>query len=838
MSTQESDYSSESFSDIVLPSIAPPTSVGSLINEFLGDLSTTTNFNSISCFTQVNKDKIVQIYGDENDKLNVRTCGINEAFTPLPSKGDQPSIREGFCCVDISDITFDNSNIKSDSKSSSSSSRSSSRSKSLFAPPQKYTPSIAIFGGKSESNAISSELYTYSFSTNIWKKISLISAEIAPRIGHRAVALSKGDHNFIYVFGGTNGFYLEENLLLICLCGDFASCSVLECEGEDRPCGRCDHSMILVDNIYSSFQLKSNNPSSLPTKSGSNASQSPPAISIPSMSSFQALGSAIQSNTTNLRNGNNNTLNNKIISGPAWALIFGGKVSDERSDIDLNRKFNDKNTDKVLGDFWKLEIRSPFDVPKWTLITREGPPGRHSHASFCKDGQFFIAGGYDEKGTPLKDVWRYTFGFGWEEIAVFNNKSIINIFGSTEYGFVQINNLQNQNESTRENQKSNPIENLYVSPLNMDPALVLLSDEFDKLRKKQRMMWNSISEKMEEIASLESEIENGKMFIKNPESFLASTKSDHSQEEEEENDANFNFANSLSKVKKLEKQVGELRIQLFNDSKTNVAAKKATLENPQPLCPKLVDFTLELHQKVSLKTEKFLQRKRELESEVQLYTNQKKLLEGINTNGIKSSDASSKFSAQYIEKLRELEIFKEKTSKAEKKLEKMRKKQVLDDQYIMSLMDEVTKCEKKIAKTDKEITKWQANVERSRIELKMIDSILKVWQSGAQSKAKTKTKSKGKTSKDSTTGSESDNEKQVQKILKKNNALRAKIKEELKSFVDTKLNSFQSMIDSVNSILNVIGDSKQLADCKPAVLEHMPNLSRDLDVLLAPYVKA
>lgn len=153
-------------------------------------------------------------------------------------------------------------------------------------------------------------------------------------------------------------------------------------------------------------------------------------------------------------------------------------------------------------------------------------------------------------------------------------------------------------------------------------------------------------------------------------------------------------------------------------------------------------------------------------------------------------------------------------------------------------MDEVTKCEKKIAKTDKEITKWQANVERSRIELKMIDSILKVWQSGAQSKTKTKTKSKGKTSKDSTQGSESDNEKQVQKILKKNNALRAKIKEELKSFVDTKLNSFQSMIDSVNSILSVIGDSKQLADCKPAVLEHMPNLSRDLDVLLAPYVKA
>ena len=173
----------------------------------------------------------------------------------------------------------------------------------------------------------------------------------------------------------------------------------------------------------------------------------------------------------------------------------------------------------------------------------------------------------------------------------------------------------------------------------------------------------------------------------------------------------------------------------------------------------------------------------------------------------------------------------------------MRRKQVLDDQYIINLMYEVTKCENKISKTDKEIMKWEANVERSRIDLKMISSILKVWQSGTQSqeqKSKQKPKSKaksGKSQKDSNTGSEADSEKQIQKILKKNNILRVKIKDELKSFVDTKLTSFQSLNENVNSLLTTIGDSKQLSDCKPAVLEKIGKLSQALDVLLVPYSK-
>ena len=58
----------------------------------------------------------------------------------------------------------------------------------------------------------------------------------------------------------------------------------------------------------------------------------------------------------------------------------------------------------------------------------------------------------------------------------------------------------------------------------------------------------------------------------------------------------------------------------------------------------------------------------------------------------------------------------------------MRRKQVLDDQYIMNLIDEVSKWENKIAKTDKEILKWEAIVERSKIENKMVNSILKVCQ--------------------------------------------------------------------------------------------------------------
>lgn len=824
MSNQDSDSSSESFSDIVLPSIVTPTSVGSLINEFLIDLSPDSNFNLISYFTSIDKEKIAHIYAESNSKLNVRICGLNEFFVNLPSQGEQPSFREGFCCVEIPGFTIENH--KSESRSSSSSKSSSSRSKSsnsiLLLP--KYTPSIAIFGGKSDSSLMNSELYTYSFSTNVWKKITLISSELSSRVGHRAVALNKDEHTFIYVFGGSNGFYLEENLLLICLCGDFASCSIIECEGTDKPCGRCDHSMTLVTDFHSAFQLKTNNPAS-PQK-GPIYSQPPPVISIPSMSSFPEIASAVQSNPSSTAFENTTKSINMMNTGPAWALVFGGKISNECSDIDLNRKFNEKIQEKVLCDLWKLELRDPFDVPRWTLISREGPPGRHSHAAFYKEGQFFIAGGYNEKGLPLKDVWRYTFGFGWEEIAVFNNNSIINIFGSPKHGFVQI---KSQDEKQKENKDS--LEgNLFVSPLKMDPSLVLLSNEFDKLRKKQRMMWNSISEKMEEIDLLEIEIENGKRFIKNPEAFSKS-KSKSKSDKENENIIGPDFINNISKVKKLEEQIKGLRLQLFNDFKQNVSTKKDKIEYPKENYPKLADFTLELHQKIALKTEKFQKRKRELELEIQLYTNQKKILE--KTNSVDAKSQSSKELVEYTEKLRELETFKEKTINAEKKLDQMRRKQVLDDQYIMNLIDEVSKWENKIAKTDKEILKWEAIVERSKIENKMVNSILKVCQAGNQSSdqqqsSKSKSKSKSKTV---------DSEKIIQKVLKSNNSLRSKIKEELKSFIDEKNSSFQYLIHSIDSILSSIDDSKQLSECKSSIVEKTINFPYAIDVLEAPFSK-
>ncbi|KAH0790950.1 Kelch motif family protein [Histomonas meleagridis] len=62
----------------------------------------------------------------------------------------------------------------------------------------------------------------------------------------------------------------------------------------------------------------------------------------------------------------------------------------------------------VLNDLWELDLSS-HDItnPSWHFITTDGPPHRHSHQSFYRDGYFYIAGGFDEKGNKLNDIWRY-----------------------------------------------------------------------------------------------------------------------------------------------------------------------------------------------------------------------------------------------------------------------------------------------------------------------------------------------------------------------------------------------------------------------------------------------
>lgn len=687
----------------------------------------------ISSFLQLQNNTFCQVVCSNANKLCVRQSKLNESFSLLPNKGVSiPANREGFCCVEISSNqpTFNLMSISSNSESN--------------------TSSILVIGGRNSTKGSNLELFLYSLSNNDWKHIELIDSHIVPRSNHRAVAISKEDQAFIYVFGGMSGLKLDPNILYICLSGECASCSTIECEGSEFPCGRCDHSMILAPDreLSSPSQTRSSN----------------------FTSSFN------QDSNTNpfeLTESTNDDFEQPDF--PVRILVFGGIIPDQTA-----------KSGKVLGDLWKLEIRAPYDIPRWTLISQDGPPSRHSHSSFYRNGRFYIAGGYGADNQPYRDVWRYTFGFGWEQIAIFGKTIYYNLLGSTKYGFLAF-----CHETEKASSSPEPISledktniPLFVKPIEMAPELALLASDFQKLHQKQKNMYTSISSQKADIEQLEKEIELAQNLLNDP-------------TEVKNNPEMSEYFRNVSNLDKLNDDIAKLRNQVLIESKKLIKLQQESLVDPIHPPLRLNSLMEKLQLQSILKTDKFERRIQELKREQGLYSSQ------AETRSTKTSQSGKSIQScqEYLEQLRDLEAVDIKNREAIQRIERMKKKSVQNENLFGDLFQDISNYESLITQTSNSILDWETKVQNSSNKLNKIQAVVNIW---------------------TTKPNETTFKKQIELINTERKQFEDLVSNNLRSYMEVTQPIFQNLVSKLNEIYDYLCDEskdKEFDNCKSAIYE-------------------
>ena len=68
-----------------------------------------------------------------------------------------------------------------------------------------------------------------------------------------------------------------------------------------------------------------------------------------------------------------------------------------------------EDSGKLCGELWELTCLRGVS-PRWKLVSQTGPPPRYGHIAYMKNGDFYVAGGYDASGKPLNDIWMFEPG--------------------------------------------------------------------------------------------------------------------------------------------------------------------------------------------------------------------------------------------------------------------------------------------------------------------------------------------------------------------------------------------------------------------------------------------
>lgn len=92
------------------------------------------------------------------------------------------------------------------------------------------------------------------------------------------------------------------------------------------------------------------------------------------------------------------------------------------------------DNNEVMNDLWLLDTSINGHLnPIWKLINCENPPSRHSHHSFSMDNELYIAGGFDENGFQLNDIWKFD-GKEWILCGAFDNTKTV---FSSSFGLIK-----------------------------------------------------------------------------------------------------------------------------------------------------------------------------------------------------------------------------------------------------------------------------------------------------------------------------------------------------------------------------------------------------------------
>jgi len=89
----------------------------------------------------------------------------------------------------------------------------------------------------------------------------------------------------------------------------------------------------------------------------------------------------------------------------------------------------------LLSDLVEVDFSIFPHNPVWRVLSEEGPKRRYDHTAWIQNGQYYIAGGIDEMGDTLNDIW--VFNGEWKAVSVF--KSNKTVFG-VDIGLIEISN--------------------------------------------------------------------------------------------------------------------------------------------------------------------------------------------------------------------------------------------------------------------------------------------------------------------------------------------------------------------------------------------------------------
>jgi N-acetylneuraminic acid mutarotase len=242
-----------------------------------------------------------------------------------------------------------------------------------------WNDKLYIFGGWRPDFSASylDEIFQFDFTQNLWTKV-----EFKTKLKQLNRCYHSGDiyNNSLYIFGGWNGFYRLNELLLFAF--ELNSMKRISSSSGNVPCGRSGHSSVIYDDylyIYGGMNQEGERMNDLHHYDIMNKKWKK--ISIENnISPIKASGS-------------------KLIHFKENLYLFGGSHGG-------NAQYFSSNSLKYLGDFWKFNLISN----KWSKIEDKGehPSGRSFYSMCLNDNKIVIYGGVSETGYS-GEVFEYQF---------------------------------------------------------------------------------------------------------------------------------------------------------------------------------------------------------------------------------------------------------------------------------------------------------------------------------------------------------------------------------------------------------------------------------------------
>ncbi|KAH0786981.1 leucine-zipper-like transcriptional regulator 1 [Histomonas meleagridis] len=455
-----------------------------------------------------------------------------------------------------------------------------------------------------------------------------------------------------------------------------------------------------------------------------------------------------------------------------------------------------------LNDLWEMD-HSIFDSqPRW-INHPAFPPARDCHISWAEKGDLFIAGGFNDKGFPLNDIWKYSKD-RWEQTMIFESE--YPIYRST-FGLCEI-----SNTLTLAKERS-PFAGLDIL--------------FNKLRLKQRVY---TEQSIQDEKTLQ-ELHEQSLTLKTQCEALEQYSKDKKRTKEIDDVVNMFSEERRNQIQTQTKQV---RLQLSANTKDIINNLPSAIKVESILAkPKVRTLSMMLSLKEKQDSKRMETLKAEREMEIEIYKSQLKRLEtqckyditklpNIDTSNfstfeefsetLKAKERGYALTLYYGMQLREYQRLLCESQLLNEKITKIEKNQLRYIEVVNHLSKKLTKKFAKVAALQEDLDNWKKYLSDAEKDCEQVNAYLEALKEYLDNPQQLKSK--------------------VEVAKKQNAQLQEQLQQELSDIVVNKKEVIKQMFKATQELSEQI-KSQTSDEAHSAIVEALPSLNYYLSYIVS-----